>query len=57
MFINVNHMYNVYVLAKPGPGFSKHLKSITMVTCLSSKFPYKNTILCLTCIGIYIYLC
>ena len=54
MFINVNYMYNVYILAKPGPGFSKHLKSITMVTCLSSKFPYKNTILSLTCIGIYL---
>ena len=37
-----------------GPGFSKHLKSVTMVTCLSSKFPYRNTVLSFSCFGIYL---
>ena len=34
---------------EPGPSFSKHLKSVTMLTSLSSKFP----VLSFTCIGIY----
>ena len=32
-------------LETSGPSFSKHLKSVTMVTCLSSKFHCRNTII------------
>ena len=35
-----------------GPGFSIQFKSVTMVTCLSSKFPYRNTVVSLTCVTI-----
>ena len=34
---------------EPGSSFLKHLKSVTMLTSLSSKFP----VLSFTCIGIY----
>ena len=40
----------------PGPSFSKHLKSVTMDTCLSSQFSYRNTVLSFTWIGIYLWI-
>ena len=36
-----------------GPGFSIQFKSVTMVTCLSSKFPYRNTVVSLVLLYSY----
>ena len=35
--------------SQSGPSFSKHLKSVTMVTCLSPKFIHQNKLLQILC--------